>query len=537
MGAFTRLDDESSRTAVDPRIEISEIGKAERRPPWHLGAELPAYERLAADLRVEVCVVGAGIAGLSVAYHLARSGRSVAVLDDGPLGTGMTGATTAHLVTAIDDRYFEIERLHGVEGARLAAASSTRAVERIAEIVLEEAIDCDLERLDGYLFAPPGGDPQLLERELAAARRAGVAVERAARAPWTHFDTGTCLRFAGQGQFQPLRYLGGLARAVERHGGRIFTKTHADEVAGGAPARVTAGGFTVTCDAVVVATNVPIGERLAIHLQQAPYMTYVLGARVPRGAIERALYWDTADPYHYVRLHSMRSGGRALEGWADSELLVVGGEDHRTGQADDTEERHPRLAAWARERFPFISGFEFAWGGQVMETVDGLALIGRSSGEENVFIATGDSGTGMTHGTIAGMLLADLVLGRENPWAALYAPSRVRSGAAREYAREALETGAQYADWLTPGEVSDESEIPPDSGAVVRRGLRKLAVYRDPAGELHRLSAACTHLGCIVAWNPAEKSWDCPCHGSRFDKLGKPFNGPANRPLERMEGD
>lgn len=519
------------------------LDDAAHEPPWSSGVELPAYAPLTEDLRTEVCVVGAGIAGLSVAYHLARSGRSVAVLDDGPLGTGMTAATTAHLVTAVDDRYFEIERLHGAAGARLAAESAVAAVDRIEAIVHQEAIDCDFERLDGYLFLPPGADPELLERELAAARRAGVEVDWAPRAPWAGFDTGRCLRFAGQGQFQPLQYLAGLARAIERHGGRIFTKTHADEVAGGAPARVQAGDHAVTCDAVVVATNVPFNDRFAIHLQQAPYMTYVVGARVPRGAVVRALYWDTADPYHYLRLHSMRSGGRsggrAKPGWADSELLIVGGEDHKSGQrpeGEGAEERHRRLAGWARERFPAIEGIEFVWGGQVMETVDGLALIGRNPwDEENVFIATGDSGTGMTHGTIAGMLLADLVCGRDNPWAALYDPSRVRVAAAAEYTRETLNVAVQYADWLTPGEVSDEAEIPPDSGAVVRRGLAKLAVYRDPEGTLHRRSAVCTHLGCIVAWNPAEKSWDCPCHGSRFDPRGKPFNGPANRPLGPVE--
>ena len=507
---------------------------------WMATTAMPQRAALAEDTGADVCVVGAGIAGMTTAYLLARAGRSVVVLDDGPIAGGQTQRTTAHLSNALDDRYFEIERLHGAQGARLAAESHTAAIDRIEAIVRDEQIDCDFERLDGYLFLPPGEAGDVLDRELAAAHRAGLtAVERLPRAPLAPFDTGPCLRFPGQGQFHPLKYLAGLARAIERDGGRIFTGTHAASIEGGTPARVkSAAGPTVTADAVVVATNTPVNDRVAIHTKQAPYLTYVIGARVPRGSVARGLYWDTLDPYHYVRLQALPAEGGADEpqGSPGDEVLIVGGEDHKTGQADDQPERYARLEAWARERFPTMQGVEFRWSGQVMETIDGLAFIGPNPLDEpNVFIATGDSGMGMTHGTIAGLLLTDLILGRENAWATLYDPARKTLRAAGEFARENLNVARQYGDWLTGGEVGSPEEVRPGMGAVVRRGLTKVAVYRDEQGVLHECSAVCPHLGCIVDWNDAEKTWDCPCHGSRFDRFGAVLNGPANADLSRVE--
>src|SRR4051812_23886742 len=278
---------------------------------WMASASVPSFGPLGEDTDADVCVVGAGIAGMTTAYLLARQGRSVVVLDDGPIAAGQTQRTTAHLSNAIDDRYFEIERLHGEGGARLAAESHTAAIERIEAIAREEQIDCDLERLDGYLFLPPGGDPEVLDRELAAAHRAGLAaVERLPRAPVAPFDTGPCLRFPRQGQFHPLKYLAGLARAIERDGGRIFTDTHAEGIEGGTTARVkTAAGPVVTAGAVVVATNTPVNDLVAIHTKQAPYLSYAIGAPVPAESVAKGLYWDTLDPYHYVRLQALREVG------------------------------------------------------------------------------------------------------------------------------------------------------------------------------------------------------------------------------------
>jgi glycine/D-amino acid oxidase-like deaminating enzyme/nitrite reductase/ring-hydroxylating ferredoxin subunit len=509
---------------------------------WMATAEVPAQPALGENTETDVCIVGAGIAGMTTAYLLAREGKRVVVLDDGPIAGGMTQRTTAHLVNALDDRYYELERLHGEKGARLAAESHSAAIDLIESIISEESIDCDFERLDGYLFAPPNESKQQLEDELKAAHRAGlVEIEMVERAPIKDFDTGTALRFPRQAQFHPLYYLSGLAKAIRRDGGRIFTGTHASKIEGGERALVeTSAGYTVTAGAVVVATNTPVNDRFVIHTKQAPYITYVIGARVPRGSVAKALFWDTPDPYHYVRLQSgpfeERDGEGAAAEAGDYDILIVGGEDHKTGQKDDANKRYAWLERWTRTRFPMIESIDFRWSGQVMEPVDGLAFIGRNPLDEpNVFIATGDSGNGMTHGTIAGRLLTDLIVGRENEWATLYEPSRITLRAGVEFAKENLNVAAQYTDLVTPGDVDSTDQIKPNDGAIIRRGLSKVAAYRDEQGALHERSAVCVHLGCIVNWNSKEKTWDCPCHGSRYDATGKVIQGPANRDLPIVE--
>ncbi len=494
-------------------------------PPWS-DFTIPAYSPLTADTTADVCIVGAGISGLTTAYLLTQVGKSVVVLDDGAIGSGQTGATTAHLVNALDDRFFDLERFHGERGSRLAAESHSAAIDRIESIVSREQIACDFERLDGYLFCAPGHDEPLLDRELAAVHRAGLhGVVKVPRAP-IEFDSGPCLRFPNQAQFHPLKYLAGLASAIERGGSRIYAGTHATQIDGGKHAAVKTRGATVRAGSIVVATNAPVNDLVVVHTKQAPYMTYVIGAPVRRDAMAPALYWDTGDPYHYVRLY------RGID--AEHDLLIVGGEDHKSGQADDIAERHSRLEAWARARFPSMGGVTHQWGGQVMEPVDGLAFIGRNPLDaDNVYTVTGDSGNGMTHGTIAGMLITDLIQGRDNPWASLYDPGRITLRASMEFAKENANVAAQYADWMTAGDVESTDAIARDSGAVVRSGAMKVAIYRDASGALHERSAVCPHLGCIVAWNPAEKTWDCPCHGSRFDKFGEVINGPANAGLAR----
>lgn len=497
--------------------------------------EIPSEGALAADAQADVCIVGAGIAGMTTGYLLAREGKSVIILDDGAIGGGMTGRTTAHLVNALDDRYFDLESYHGEKGARLAAGSHTAAIDRVEAIVKEAGIDCEFERLDGYLFTPPGESKEILERELKATHRAGLETELVQRAPIDSFDTGQALRFPRQAQFHPLKYLAGLAAAIKKSGGHIYTNTHASKIEGGDSARIeTKNGHVVTAQSVVVATNTPVNDRVAIHTKQAPYITYVIGARIPRGAVTRALYWDTPDPYHYLRLESMKANGSDGDGESGAyDLLVVGGEDHKAGQAEDFEARYARLEAWTRERFPMVEGIEYRWSGEVLEPVDGLAFIGQNPLDaDNVYIATGDSGNGMTHGTIAGILLTDLILGRENEWATLYEPSRKTLSAIKEFAKENLNVAAQYTEHVTPGDVDSAEKIAAGEGAVIRRGLSKIAVYRDEEGKLHERSAVCVHLGCIVGWNTNEKTWDCPCHGSRFNYDGKVLQGPANKDLD-----
>ena len=496
--------------------------------------ELPPLKQ---DIRAGVCVIGAGIAGMTTAYLLARAGRAVVVIDDGPVGGGETGRTTAHLSNALDDRYYQIERLHGPYGAQIAAESHTAAISRIESIASQEDIDCDFERVDGFLFLGGGSNRDELERELDAAHRAGLhEVELVDRAPPEFWNTGPALRFPRQAQFHPLKYLNGLARAIIRDGGQIFSHAHADQIVDGEPCQVTTSdGHVITADNVVVATNSPVNDWVILHTKQAAYRTYVIGARVPRGSIPRALYWDTADPYHYVRLHEVDS---RVDSAQLEDILIVGGEDHKTGQEDDADRRFKSLEDWTRERFPMVRSIDFRWSGQVMEPLDYMAFIGKNPGtDQHIYIVSGDSGNGMTHGTIAGILLTDLILGRKNPWAELYDPSRKKIRATPQFVRQALNVAVQYADWATGGDVDSVDKIEPGSGAVLRRGAKKIAAYKDNQGTVHLRSAVCTHLYCIVDWNSAEKTWDCPCHGSRFDPYGKVINGPAITPLGEVEAE
>lgn len=493
-------------------------------PLWGKAAPVPDVPALTGEVQADVAVIGAGIAGLSAAYELVRAGRSVVVLDRGPLGGGMTTRTTAHLTSAIDDYYSELIRVRGLDQARLYYQSHAAAIDRIEEIQGKEGIACDFRRLDGYLFLAPGTDPALLEREHDAAHQAGFAgVAWVDSAPLPGRDTGRALRFPGQGRFHPLEYLAGLARCIREGGSWLFAQTPVVEIKEEGEGVIvrTAAGHVVRAGAAVVATNSPINDRVAIHTKQAPYRTYVIAAKLPQGAVTDALYWDTLEEYHYIRL-------QPAEG---HDVLIVGGEDHKTGSANDAEARFARLEAWAREHFPPMQEVTHRWSGQVMEPVDYAAFIGRNHGNRNIYVATGDSGEGITHGVIAGMLLRDLILGRDNAWAALYDPRRASVRAAGEFARENLSVAAKFAEHLTGGEIASLDELKPGEGAVIRQGLAKVAAYRDEAGSLHLRSATCTHAACVVHWNALEQCWDCPCHGSHFAIDGTPLQGPATRPL------
>ena len=499
------------------------------RSVWMSMPSIPALPRIDGDARADVCVIGAGIAGISTAYFLSREGAKVMVVDDGSIAGGETSRTTAHLTCILDDRFHWIEEVHGSRGLVLAAESHCAAIDAVEEVVKRERIDCDFARRDGYLFVPPGDPHDVLEREIEAARRAGLTgVEWAERAPFATFDTGKCLRFPHQAQFHPLRYIAALCRAIQVRGGRIHRDTHVVEIEDGSPARVrTREGHAITAESVVVATNTPIHTRVKIHTKQAPYRTYAIGVRVEEDSAARALYYDTQKPYHYVRFHPLR------EEEGGGEVLIVGGEDHKTGQKDDADARWEALDSWTRTRFPTAHELLFRWSGQVFETVDGLAFIGKD--RDRVYLATGDSGMGMTHGTIAGMLLTGLIQRGEHRWSSLYDPDRKTLRAAGEFARENLNVVAQYADHLSGGDVASVDEIELGAGAVMREGMKKVAVYRDRDGTVHARSAVCPHLGCVVAWNSAERTWDCPCHGSRFDRYGRVITGPANVDLEPAE--
>jgi|SRR5579885_1703720 len=508
---------------------------------WMGTFEVPSFPSLAGNARTEVCVIGAGIAGLSTAYMLAKAGKKVIVVDDGPIGGGESGRTTAHLANAMDDRIYVLEHVHGEDGARRIVQSHGAAIDCIERIVREERIDCDFERVDGYLFLGGGDSERVLDEELAAAKRAGInGAQKLPAIPNVSFASGPCLRFPNQGQFHVLKYLAGLATAIVRSGGRIYCDTHVSGVEGGSPCKVeTENKHTITCDAVCVCTNASITDMTRTHMKQAPYRTYAIAAVVPRGSVPMALYWDTPDPYHYVRLQRLEEPAPgALTGDQLYDALIVGGEDHKTMHADNAEERWKRLEDWTRQRFPVAKEIVYKWSGQVFEPNDFIGFIGRNpDGAENVYMASGDSGQGMTNGTIAGMLLTDLVTGKPNDWQTLYDPHRVslRARPIEEFVKENADVALRYVkDYLWP-DSTNANDLAPGEGKIVRRGIHKIAAYRDDNGTLHECSAVCTHLKCIVGWNSAEKTWDCPCHGSRFDPYGKVITGPALSDLEPVE--
>ncbi len=489
---------------------------------WHDTFAVPDRPALGEDLTTDVCVIGAGIAGLSVAYALVRAGKRVVVVEKGQIGSGESGRTTAHLTNALDDRYSRLEKARGRESARICAEAHSAAIDFIEEIVTNEKIDCDFTRLDGFLFLGGDDGPQLLDDELEAARRAGLNVSRVDRVPDRELNVGPALRFPKQGRFHILKYLAGLAGAIEAYGGRIFGNTRVEKIEGGWPAMVTTTDEkTVTADDVVVCTNSPISDMYVTHAKMAPYRTFVVAFAVPKGAVVDALYWDTPDPYHYVRI-------QPLDDTRDA--LIVGGEDYKTAHEDDGGARFSCLEEWTRARFTLAGERIAQWSGQCLQTDDYLALIGANpDGAEHIWLATGDSGMGMTHGTIAGLLLPALLDGRVHPWAKEFDPKRITLHG-RELgtlAKENADVALQLGDYVTPGQVDDVASIPSGEGRVIRRGVHKIAAYKDEAGRVHERSAACTHLKCIVDWNTAEKSWDCPCHGSRFDPYGKVLNGPA----------
>lgn len=491
---------------------------------WMEMQEMPVFSSLKKNAQADVGIIGAGIAGLTCAYHLAEAGKKVIVVDRGLVGAGETGKTTAHLVNALDDRYYDLENYVGEQGAHEAAESHTYAINEIERIIKKEKIDCEFERVDGYLFTPPEHSENRLAEELKAAHRAGLSkVGWIDRAP-VSFETGACLKFPKQGQFHALKYINGLVQALIKKGVIIHTDTpiRTVEEKGRNVTLTTAAQKKIRCTWAIIATNSPFNDRIAMHTKQAAYRTYVLGARIPKNSVPHILLWDTLNPYHYVRVKPMNA----------HDLLIIGGEDHKTGQMPN-QNPYETLKKWSLERFPMINKIEYEWSGQIMEPTDSLAFIGLNPGDKRTYIVTGDSGNGLTHATVAGKLLTDLILKRKNPWEKLYNPSRKNIRAAKTFLKENLNVAGQYCKRMAPSPALSENKIPKGTGAVVKKEGEKWAVYRDKNGGLHCLSAVCTHLGCLVEWNGIEQSWDCPCHGSRFDTEGKILNGPAPSPLAK----
>jgi glycine/D-amino acid oxidase-like deaminating enzyme/nitrite reductase/ring-hydroxylating ferredoxin subunit len=491
-----------------------------RSSPWLEDVGLPTFASLAGARAVDVLVIGGGISGLTAACLLQEAGREVLLVEARTLGSGESGRTTAHLTELLDTRYQVLERSFGLDGARAAAESSRAALQWIESFANASADGCGFRRVPAWLCAATDTQRRELERELQALRRVGSDAGWADTAPLPMNCHGA-VRVERQAQLHPTRHLRALVTRFTRAGGTVHEHTRAWNVEDGMPCRVSTDRGELRAHAVLVMAHVPVSTRLAFHTKVAPYRTYGVAGPLS-GEFPDGLFWDMDNPYHYVRAQETAAG----------RLLVVGGEDHKTGSGVNTAACISRLEAWTWAHFP-AQALPWSWSGQVLEPVDGLPFIGRSAGAAHVYVATGFSGNGTSLGTLAAMLLSDAVLGRENAWAPLYAATRIKPLAqAREFVAENMDFPAHLVrDRFDHGKVSTPEEIPAGEGRLMRSGGRTLALSREENGTLHARSATCTHLGCHVAWNRAERSWDCPCHGSRFNARGEVLNGPATRAL------
>lgn len=390
-------------------------------PPWLDVASSPRGPLEAREVKTDVCVVGGGMAGLSAAYALACEGKRVIVLDRGPIGGGETSRTSAHLASYLDARFVRLEARFGEEIAALARESHAAAIDWIEATCARERIDCGFRRVDGYLFAGAGAAPDAIEEELAAMTRAGATgVELVSRAPFSAIDTGPAMRMPDQAQFHPLAFLSGLASAIEQRGGILATPHHVERIEerDGAVTIEATDGLRVIAGACIVATNAPLPDAVELSSDQTVHRTHAITVVVQDGTLPSALYWDTEEPYHYVRVIEGPDG-------SPTDLILVGGEDHPADEPADDEVRWARLEAWTRDKLGAFLEVAARWSGQIVEPNDGLATIGRARpGAESVFVVTGGSGNGLTHAALGAMLLTDLILGRENRWQPLYDPHR-----------------------------------------------------------------------------------------------------------------
>jgi glycine/D-amino acid oxidase-like deaminating enzyme/nitrite reductase/ring-hydroxylating ferredoxin subunit len=499
-------------------------------PYWSTSGTFRQFAKVTEDVVADVVVVGAGITGLTTAYLLARAGKRVVVLERSRCASIDTGHTSAHLTMVTDRRLTDLVGRFGRTHAQAVWDAGLAAIAQIDEVVREHTIDCGFEWVDGYLHAPAGNDAaapkERLEEEATLARELGFDAEYLETVPLVG-QPG--VRFSDQAHIHPRKYLAGVAKAIGALGGQIFEHSEASEFCDD-PRAVKVNGYDVTCDDVVIATHNPLvglggvtGATL-FQTKLALYTSYVIAGRVARDVVPDGLWWDTSDPYLYLRVEPHR----------DYDLIIFGGEDHKTGQQEDTAACHRRL----EERLHTIVAdvdVTHRWSGQVIETPDGLPYIGLSA--EHQYSATGYAGNGITFGTLAGIMIADAILKRLNPWMELFDPSRkALTRGFWDYVKENVDYPYYLIrDRFAGAEAQSLRAVKRGQGKIIEQNGAKVAAYRDPAGVVTVRSATCTHMGCSVGWNTSERTWDCPCHGSRFKPTGEVISGPAEAPLAEVD--
>jgi glycine/D-amino acid oxidase-like deaminating enzyme/nitrite reductase/ring-hydroxylating ferredoxin subunit len=487
-----------------------------------------AYSPLAGDVEADVAVIGAGITGTTAALLLKQAGKTVVVLESSRVGHGATGYTTAKLTVGHGTIYRQLADSFGAETARIYASSNGAALERVAAIVREHSIDCDFERTSNYVYTEEEGSVRRLEREAEAARAAGVDAELTTETGLP-YPVRAAVRTDEQAQFHPWKYVAALARLVDGDGSRVHELTRATHVRSGDPCVVETARGVVRARHVVVATQMPFLDRALFFAKAHPTKSYAIAAPIGEAEAPGGMYISVDQPTRSVRTTPGADGGR---------MLIVGGEGHKPGADPDTHARYAKLERFMHERFG-IEAAEYRWSTHDYTPVDKLPYIGRlRRRDDRIYVATGFAKWGMTKGTLAAEIICDAILGRPNEWAERYDANRLevrRSGLlfARENGQVALRF---FGDRIRRRDGREElARLEPGEGTVARIRGAQYAVHRDDAGELHAVSARCTHLGCIVGWNNADRAWECPCHGSRFAADGTLVQGPATADLERKQ--
>lgn len=476
------------------------------RPYW-LEAAAPAYAPLAGDVDIDVAVIGAGITGVAAAYELKRAGKTVALVEQSAIGHGATGYTTAKLTVGHSLIYADLIDSFDVETARAYARSNQQALERIAALVEEHGIDCDFERASNVVYTESAEKVDAIEREAEATRAAGITAALTTETDLP-YDVLAAVRVDDQAQFHPWKFIAALALLVEGDGSHVFEGTRATGVESGDPCVVETSGGAVRARHVVVATQLPFLDRGLFFSKAHPLQSHAVAAEV--GEAPRGMYISVEEPTRSVRSAPGRDGGR---------VLIVGGAS-----------AYDELESFMGERFDGAQA-TYRWSTHDYVPADKLPYIGRlRRGDERILTATGYAKWGMTKGVLAAEILTDAILGRPNEWADLYDAKRI--DLRRSAKRLAKENGAVglrfFADRVKSRDGRAEIErLAPGEGTVARVGAKQVAAYRDDDGTLHTLSARCTHLGCIVGWSPADRAWECPCHGSRFAADGTVVQGPA----------